>query len=160
MNLRGHDLYLTIGLNLGEPNFPLPRNSPGEDALAHRDVRMGDGRVAGISLHDGRNWRDYSWVEWRGTWYAQKAEAFKAVIDVPAGSRCRLRCAYRFLENRSLALAYPTPIRSCLSFATTAGSSYHPVSEAVMLTRIVAIFGAPAVSTVPFGPSAGEIPSL
>jgi hypothetical protein len=29
------------------------------------------------------NWRDYSWVEWRGTWYAQKAEAFKAVIDLP-----------------------------------------------------------------------------
>jgi hypothetical protein len=29
------------------------------------------------------NWRDYSWIEWQGTWYAQKAEAFKAVIDLP-----------------------------------------------------------------------------
>jgi hypothetical protein len=29
------------------------------------------------------NWRDYSWLEWNGVWYAQKAEAYKRVIDLP-----------------------------------------------------------------------------
>jgi hypothetical protein len=38
---------------------------------------------AGSAFTAVANWRDYSWVEWQGAWFAQKAEAFKAIIDLP-----------------------------------------------------------------------------
>jgi hypothetical protein len=85
MRLRGHDLYLTIGLNLGEAGCPLPTcGVPWEKTLFPIVLsEWATNDAPGSAFTTVANWRDYSWIEWRGTWYAQKAEAFKAVIDLP-----------------------------------------------------------------------------
>ena len=85
MGLRGHDLYLTIGLNLGEPDCPLPtcgihwEKTLWPIVLSEWETE----EPPGSAFTTVANWRDYNWVEWQGTWYAQKSEAFKAVIDLP-----------------------------------------------------------------------------
>jgi hypothetical protein len=85
MGLRGHDLYLTIGLNLGEPDCPLPtcgihwEKTLWPIVLSEWETE----ELPGSAFTTVANWRDYSWVEWQGTWYMQKSEAFKAVIDLP-----------------------------------------------------------------------------
>ena len=85
MRLRGHDLYLTVGLNLGEPDCPLPtcgiRWEKTLPPIVLSEWETHD--PPGSAFTTVANWRDYSWLEWRGVWYAQKAEAFKAVIDLP-----------------------------------------------------------------------------
>jgi hypothetical protein len=85
MRLRGHDLYLTIGLNLGEPVCPLPTcGIHWEKTLC--PIVLSEWATEdppGAAFTTIANWRDYSWVEWDGVWYAQKAEAFKAIIDLP-----------------------------------------------------------------------------
>ena len=85
MRLRGHDLYLTIGLNLGEPDCPLPtcgiRWEKTLWPIVLSEWETHD--LPGPAFTTVANWRDYDWIEWRGVWYAQKAEAFKAVIDLP-----------------------------------------------------------------------------
>lgn len=85
MRLRGHDLYLTIGLNLGEPDCPLPTCGIRWDKTLWPIVlsEWGTHDPPGPAFTTVANWRDYNWIEWRGVWYAQKAEAFKAVIDLP-----------------------------------------------------------------------------
>jgi hypothetical protein len=85
MNLRGHDHYFTIGLNLGEPDCPLPTcGIHWEKTLWPIVVSEWDTQEPpGSAFTTVANWRDYSWVEWKGTWFAQKAEAFKAIIDLP-----------------------------------------------------------------------------
>ncbi len=85
MRLRDHDLYLTIGLNLGEPGCPLPTCGIRWEKTLWPIVlsEWATEEPPGSAFTTVANWRDYSWVEWRGVWYAQKAEAFKAVIDLP-----------------------------------------------------------------------------
>jgi hypothetical protein len=85
MRLRGHDLYLTLGLNLGEPGCPLPTGGVRWEKTLFPIVRSewATDEPPGPAFTTVANWRDYSWVEWRGVWYAQKAEAFKAVLDLP-----------------------------------------------------------------------------
>jgi hypothetical protein len=85
MRLRGHDLYLTIGLNLGEPGCPLPTCGIRWEKTLFPIVlsEWTTNEAPGSAFTTVANWRDYSWIEWQGTWYAQKAEAFKAVIDLP-----------------------------------------------------------------------------
>ena len=85
MNLRGHDLYLTVGLNLGEPDCPLPTCGIRWEKTLFPIVlsEWETEEVPGSAFTTVANWRDYSWLEWQGTWFAQKAEAFKAVIDLP-----------------------------------------------------------------------------
>jgi hypothetical protein len=85
MRLRGHDLYLTIGLNLGEPDCPLPTCGIRWEKTLWPIVlsEWATEEPPGSAFTTVANWRDYSWVEWDGVWYAQKAEAFKAVIDLP-----------------------------------------------------------------------------
>jgi hypothetical protein len=99
MRLRGHDLYLTIGLNLGEPGCPLPTCGIRWEKTLFPIVlsEWATNDSPGSAFTTVANWRDYSWVEWQGTWYAQKAEAFKAVIDLPQ--------------------RVPMPIEVCLSIA-------------------------------------------
>ena len=85
MRLRGHDLYLTIGLNLGEPGCPLPTCGIRWEKTLWPIVlsEWATANPPGPAFTTVANWRDYSWVEWQGVWYAQKAEAFKSVIDLP-----------------------------------------------------------------------------
>ena len=85
MRLRGHDLYLTVGLNLGEPGCPLPTCGIHWEKTLPPVVlsEWGTTEPPGERFTTVANWRDYGWLEWQGIWYAQKAEAFKAVIDLP-----------------------------------------------------------------------------
>jgi hypothetical protein len=85
MRLRGHDLYLTIGLNLGEAGCPLPTCGIRWEKTLWPIVlsEWATADPPGPAFTTVANWRDYSWVEWQGVWYAQKAEAFKAVIELP-----------------------------------------------------------------------------
>jgi hypothetical protein len=85
MRLRGHDLYLTIGLNLGEPGCPLPTCGIRWEKTLWPIVlsEWATADPPGPAFTTVANWRDYSWIEWQGVWYAQKAEAFKAVIALP-----------------------------------------------------------------------------
>jgi hypothetical protein len=85
MRLRGHDLYLTIGLNLGEPGCPFPTCGIHWEKTLWPIVlsEWATADPPGPAFTTVANWRDYSWVEWQGVWYAQKAEAFKAVIELP-----------------------------------------------------------------------------
>jgi hypothetical protein len=121
MNLRGHDQYFTIGLNLGEPDCPLPTcGIRWEKTLWPIVVSEWDTQEPpGSAFTTVANWRDYSWVEWQGTWFAQKAEAFKASSIFPVASRSRSRSASRF----------QTPIPKSSSCATTAGDLNHRRTE-------------------------------
>jgi hypothetical protein len=85
MHLPGHDLYLTIGLNLGEPDCPLPTCGIRWEKTLWPIVisEWETEELPGSAFTTVASWRDYSWIEWQGTWFAQKAEAFKAVIDLP-----------------------------------------------------------------------------
>jgi len=85
MRLRDHDLYMTIGLNLGEPGCPSPTCGVRWEKTLWPIVlsEWATDDPPGPAFTTVANWRDYSWVEWQGVWYAQKAEAFKAVIDLP-----------------------------------------------------------------------------
>jgi len=85
MRLRGHDLYLTVGLNLGEPSCPLPTGGVRWEKSLWPIVlsEWATDESPGPAFTTVASWRDYSWVEYRGVWYAQKAEAFKAVLELP-----------------------------------------------------------------------------
>jgi hypothetical protein len=85
MRLRGHDLYLTIGLNLGEPGCPFPTCGVRWEKTLFPIVlsEWATEDPPGPAFTTVANWRDYSWVEWQNVWYPQKAEAFKAVINLP-----------------------------------------------------------------------------
>jgi hypothetical protein len=85
MRLRGHDLYITIGLNLGEPGCPFPTCGVRWEKTLWPIVlsEWATDDPPGPAFTTVANWRDYSWVEWQGVWYAQKAEAFKSVIGLP-----------------------------------------------------------------------------
>lgn len=85
MNLRGHDIYVTVGLNLGESDCPFPtcgirweKSLPPiviDEWLTTQPPRNVYSTVA--------EWRGFGPIEWRGTWYNQKADEFKQIIDLP-----------------------------------------------------------------------------
>jgi hypothetical protein len=85
MNLRGHDLYVTVGLNLGAPDCPLPTcGMPWHTTLPPVVLdEWATTRPPGDAYSTVADWRGYSPVEWRGVWYGQKAEEFMRVIDLP-----------------------------------------------------------------------------
>jgi hypothetical protein len=85
VGLDGHDLYLTLGLNLGEPDCPLPTCGIGWEKTLWPIVlsEWATDEPPGASFTTVANLYDYSWLEWRGVRYGQKAEALDRVIDLP-----------------------------------------------------------------------------
>ena len=91
MNLRGHDIYVTVGLNLGKPDCPLPTcGIQWESTLP--PVVLDEWTTVhppGSAYSTIANWRNKSSpeddgsVEWRGVWYGQKAEEFMRLITLP-----------------------------------------------------------------------------
>lgn len=85
MNLRGHDVHVTVGLNLGASDCPLPtcgiawQTTLPPVVLAEWESTAPAGR-AYTTVGD---WRGYSPVEWQGVWYGQKAEEFLRIIELP-----------------------------------------------------------------------------
>lgn len=85
MNLRGHDAHVTVGLNLGAADCPVP--TCGIEWKATLPPVVLDEWVtttpAGAAYTTVADWRGYSPVEWHGVWYGQKAEEFVRLIDLP-----------------------------------------------------------------------------
>jgi len=85
MNLRGHDVHVTVGLNLGAPDCPLPTCGI-EWQTTLPPIVLGEWTPtvpAGPAYTTVGDWRGYSPVEWRGVWYGQKAEEFMRIIGLP-----------------------------------------------------------------------------
>lgn len=85
MNLRGHDVHLTVGLNLGAPDCPLPTCGLRWHATLPPVVldEWDTSAPPGTAYTTVADWRGYSPVEWRGVWYGQKAEEFLRLIELP-----------------------------------------------------------------------------
>jgi hypothetical protein len=85
MNLRGHDVHVTVGLNLGAPDCPLPTCGIAWQTTLP-PVVLDEWRTDAAprrAYTTVADWRGYSPVEWRGVWYGQKAEEFVRIIDLP-----------------------------------------------------------------------------
>ncbi|MGH7858915.1 MAG: glycosyltransferase [Candidatus Binatia bacterium] len=85
MNLRGHDVYVTVGLNLGEPECPFPTcGIRWEKTLP--PVVLADWAneaPAGSSCSTIADWRGFGAIEWQGRWYGQKADVFRRFLGLP-----------------------------------------------------------------------------
>jgi hypothetical protein len=85
MNLRGHDVHVTVGLNVGAPDCPLPtcgiewHSTLPPVVLSEWTTSLPPGeRYTTVA-----DWRGYSPVEWQGVWYGQKAEEFMRIVELP-----------------------------------------------------------------------------
>src|SRR6266508_4106217 len=85
MNLDGHDLYVTVGLNLGKSDCPLPICGLKWETTLPPVVldQWSTAQPAGTSYTTVAEWRGFSPIEWRGVWYGQKADEFLRLIDLP-----------------------------------------------------------------------------
>lgn len=85
MNLRGHETYVTVGLNLGASDCPLPTGGIDWHTTLP-PVVLSEWTTAappGDTYTTVADWRGYSPVEWRGVWYGQKAEEFMRIVELP-----------------------------------------------------------------------------
>lgn len=85
MNLRDHDVYVTVGLNLGEPNCPFPTcGIRWEKSLPPVVMDEWASTCAPRNIYSTvADWRSFNPVEWRGVWYHQKADEFRRIIELP-----------------------------------------------------------------------------
>ncbi len=92
MNLPGHDVYVTVGLNLRAPACPLPTCGIQWQTTLPPVVlsEWSSTHPAGDAYTTVADWRGYSPVEWRGVWYGQKAEEFVRIIELPRRVSARL----------------------------------------------------------------------
>jgi len=85
MNLNDHDVYVTVGLNLGKPDCPLPtcgfdwQSTIPPVVLAEWTTVQPPGKAYSTVA----DWRGFGPVEWGGVWYNQKADEFKRIVDLP-----------------------------------------------------------------------------
>jgi hypothetical protein len=85
MNLRGHDVYVTVGLNLGAPDCVMPTcGIRWEKTLPPVVIEEWQTEMPpGESYTTVGDWHGVGAVEWRGVWYGQKADQFTKIIDLP-----------------------------------------------------------------------------
>jgi hypothetical protein len=85
MNLRGHDAYVSVGLNLGAADCRVPTCGI-EWKTTLPPVVLDEWTTTvppGAAYTTVADWRGYSPVEWGGVWYGQKAEEFVRLIELP-----------------------------------------------------------------------------
>lgn len=85
MNLRGHDVYVTVGLNLGKPDCPLPTCGVNWQTTLPPVVldEWATTVCSGEAYSTVADWRGFPPVEWQGVWYRQKADEFLRLLDLP-----------------------------------------------------------------------------
>ncbi len=86
MNLAGHDVHVTVGLNIGRPGCPFPTLGISWHTTVP-PVVLSEWRATGppgVAYTTVADWRGYSPIEWEGTWYGQKAEEFLKIVSLPA----------------------------------------------------------------------------
>jgi hypothetical protein len=85
VGLAGHDVYVTVGLNLGEPDCPMP--TAGVDWIRTLPPVVLDEwtttRPPGEAYSTVASWRGFSEIEWAGQWYRQKSSGFEPLLDLP-----------------------------------------------------------------------------
>ncbi len=85
MNLKGHDVYATVGLNLGQPDCPLPTcGLQWQTTLP--PVVLSEWETSdppGEAYSTVADWRGFKPIEWQGVWYGQKADEFLRLLDLP-----------------------------------------------------------------------------
>jgi hypothetical protein len=86
MNLPGHDAYVSVGLNLGQPACPVPTLGlpwrPLCPPVVCAEWRPLD--QVGETYTTVADWRGYAPIEWEGVWYKQKADEFVRLMALPA----------------------------------------------------------------------------
>jgi hypothetical protein len=92
MNLHDHDVYVTVGLNLGADNCPLPTCGVRWEKTLPPVVldQWTTSERPGNAYSTVADWRSFSPIEWRGVWYNQKAAEFKRILDIPHRARVPL----------------------------------------------------------------------
>ena len=85
MNLRDHDVHVTVGLNLGRPECPLPTCGIDWQSTLPPVViaEWTTNRPPGDTYSTVGDWRGFKPVEWHGKWYGQKADEFSRLLDLP-----------------------------------------------------------------------------
>jgi hypothetical protein len=85
MNLSDHDVYVTVGLNLGKPDCPLPTCGIDWQSTLPPVViaEWTTVQPPGKGYSTVADWRGFGPVEWGGIWYNQKADEFKRIVDLP-----------------------------------------------------------------------------
>ena len=85
MNLRDHDVYVTVGSNLGNPDCPLPTCGIRWETTLPPIVidEWTTNLTPGYTYTTIADWYGFRPVEWRGVWYGQKADEFLRLIDLP-----------------------------------------------------------------------------
>jgi len=85
MNLPGHDVYLTVGMNVGAPDCPVPTLGLDWHGIFPPVVRQRWSPLAeiGDAYTTVADWRGYAPIEWNGQWYKQKADEFLSIIELP-----------------------------------------------------------------------------
>ena len=83
--LRGHDVYVTTGLNLGKTDCPFPTCGIRWESTLPPVVLCEwlTNQVPGLAYSTIADWRGFKPVQWRGVWYGQKADEFLRLIDLP-----------------------------------------------------------------------------
>lgn len=85
MNLRGHDVYVTVGLNLGKPTCPLPTCGLNWQSTLP-PVMLDEWTTTeppGAAYSTIADWRGFRPIEWQGVWYGQKSDEFLRVLELP-----------------------------------------------------------------------------
>ena len=96
MRLRDHDLYLTVGLNLGQPDCPLPTAGvPWVSTLWPVVLdQWSTSRPAGDTYTTVADWRGFGSVEWGGVGTARRPTSSGGSSSSPDGSACRSSSAW------------------------------------------------------------------
>jgi hypothetical protein len=92
MNLAGHDAYVTVGLNLGRGDCPVPTLDLPWRTICPPVVRAEWRPVeaVGAAYTTVADWRGYAPIEWDGVWYKQKSDEFVRLIELPQRTPCAL----------------------------------------------------------------------
>lgn len=85
MKLSGHDVYVTVGLNLGAPDCPFPTCGIRWESTLPPVVLSEWTTITppGTAYSTVADWRGFGAVEWGGVWYGQKADEFLRLIELP-----------------------------------------------------------------------------
>jgi hypothetical protein len=85
MNLRGHDVYVTVGLNLGKGECPFPTCGIDWQGTLPPVVtkEWTTDQAPGPAYSTVADWRGFGSMEWGGIWYRQKADEFLRLIELP-----------------------------------------------------------------------------
>jgi hypothetical protein len=85
MNLPGHDVYVTVGLNLGAGDCPFPTCGVRWHSTLPPVVLSEWAAPAppGEAYSTIADWRGFNPIEWQGRWYGQKADEFLRVLELP-----------------------------------------------------------------------------